>query len=146
MSYLHCPTCKRAYNIAISTQCPNCPVPVQLVDAAEDIVVAAEALARAMARATPDERDDAMGRMDRLALPAPGAKPVTFHGAMLRTIREAVGPTQLPPPPKPQPLLAAVAQSLIERATDRIVDLRERIERRAPRLKRITARLRALAA
>jgi len=152
MSYLHCPTCKRAYNIAISTQCPSCPVPVQLVDGAEDIVVAAEALARAMARATPDERDDAMGRMDRLALPAPGAKPVTFHGGMLRTIREALDPpaASLPPPQRPQPLLAAVAQSLIERATAKVVDLRDRLEKRAPRLRerisRTTARLRALAA
>src|ERR1051325_11066030 len=59
MSYLHCPTCKKAYNVAISTQCPNCPVPVQAVDAAEDILIAAEALARAMARATPDERSEA---------------------------------------------------------------------------------------
>src|SRR4051794_18397993 len=106
MSYLHCPTCKRAFNMAISAQCPSCPVPAQLVDPAEDIVAAAEALSRAMARANPDERDDAMGRMDRLALPAPGAKPVTFHGAMLRNIREALEPTQMPPPQKPQPLVA----------------------------------------
>lgn len=148
MSYLHCPTCKRAFNMAVSAQCPNCPVPAQIVDPAEDIVAAAEQLSRAMARATPDERDEAMGRMDRLALPAPGAKPVTFHGAMLKSIREALDPpaATLPPPPRPQPLLAAVAQSLMERVTDRVVDLRERLERRSPLFRRAAARMRALAA
>jgi hypothetical protein len=140
MSYLHCPTCKRAYNVATSTQCPNCPVPATLVDPAEDIVAAAELLARAMARATPDERDDAMGRMDRLALPAPGAKPVTFHGAMIRSIREALEPTMAPPPPKPQRLVTAIALSLIDRVVDhpRALEMRERasrlVARKAPRL------------
>ncbi|HUS31531.1 MAG TPA: hypothetical protein VMZ53_23660 [Kofleriaceae bacterium] len=145
MSYLHCPTCKRAYNVAISTQCPSCPVPVQLVDAAEDIVAAAEALARAMQRATPDERDDAMGRMDRLALPAPGAKPVTFQGAMLRSIREALDPP--PAAHKPQPLVATIARALIERVVDhpRAIEMRERLARRAPRLREGWRRVRALA-
>jgi hypothetical protein len=104
MSYLHCPTCKCAYNFALSTQCPNCPVPASAVDATEDIIAAAEQLARAMARATPSERKAATARMDQLALPAPGAKPVTFHGGMLRSIREALEPVAPPPVPKPQPL------------------------------------------
>ncbi len=67
MSYLHCPTCKCAYNIAVLAQCPNCPVPASEVDPTEDIVVAAEQLARAMARATPLERQAAVARMDLLA-------------------------------------------------------------------------------
>lgn len=140
MSYLHCPTCKRAYSVATSTQCPNCPVTATVVDPAEDIVAAAESLARAMARATPDEREDAMGRMDRLALPAPGAKPVTFHGAMLRSIREAIDPPQKLPPPRPQSLVTAIALSLIDRVVDhpRAVEMRERasrlVARKAPRL------------
>jgi hypothetical protein len=164
VSYLHCPTCKRAFNIAISTQCPNCPVPVQVVDAAEDIVVAAEALARAMQRATPDERDDAMGRMDRLALPAPNAKPVTFQGAMLRSIREALDPPPAPQP-KPQHLVTTIAKALIERVVDHpraislrdafaslrgpakpdLAEMRERLARRAPRLREGWRRVRALA-
>ena len=118
-------------------------MPAQLVDPAEDIVAAAEQLARAMARATPDERDDAMGRMDRLALPAPGAKPVTFHGAMLRSIREAIDP---PPPARvarKQPLLALVATRMLER-------LAPHVERYAPRARELStglrARVRALAA
>lgn len=146
MSYLHCPSCKRAYNLAVDRACPSCPVPAQLVDPAEDIVAAAEQLARAMARATPDERDDAMGRMDRLALPAPGAKPVTFHGAMLRSIREAIDPTAPTPPPRvarKQPLLALVATRMLER-------LAPHVERYAPRARELStglrARVRALAA
>lgn len=162
MSYLHCPTCKRAYNVETYAQCPSCPVAASLVDPAEDIVAATEALARAMARATPDERDDAMTRMDRLALPAPGAKPVTFHGAMIRSIREALDPvgasesrplqsrpTEPPPPPKPQSLVTAIAVSLIDRVVDhpRAIAMRDRardvIVRKAPRL---WDRVRALAA
>jgi hypothetical protein len=148
MSYLHCQSCKRDYNIAVDRSCPSFPVPATLVDPAEDIVAATEQLARAMARATPDEREDAMGRMDRLALPAPGAKPVTFHGAMVRSIREALDP---PPAPRHthrrQPLLAMVATRMLER-------LAPHVERYAPRARELAgmkidglrARMRALAA
>ena len=95
MSYLHCPTCQRAYNLATDPLCPYCPVPATQVDPTEDIVAAAEQLARAMARATPSERTAATSRLDMLALPAPNAKPVTFHGGMLRSIREALEPVEL---------------------------------------------------
>jgi len=139
MSYLHCPTCKRAYNISVDSQCPFCPVPATQVDPTEDIVAAAEQLARAMARATPSERSAAMQRMDNLALPAPGAKPATFHGGMIRAIRDALEPVAPAPVPKPQPLLAAIAFAVLER-----------IGERAPRLRRagsfLKARVRALAA
>jgi hypothetical protein len=59
---------------------------------------------------------------------------------MLKAIREALEPTQLPPPPKPQPLLTAIAYAVVER-----------IAARAPRrLRRVAAlvesRVRALAA
>jgi len=165
MSYLHCPTCKCAYNIAVSALCPNCPVPMSEVDPAEDIVAAAERLAHAMARATPSERKTATSRMDQLALAersvcdgplgsmtrGPGAKPVTFHGAMLRSIREAIEPASPPPPPKPQPLLAAIAFAVIERISDRINETAPRLVERIPaRLRRagslVRARMRALAA
>jgi hypothetical protein len=151
MSYLHCPTCKCAYNIALTALCPNCPVPASEVDPTEDIVAAAEQLARAMARATPSERKEATSRMDHLALPAPGAKPVTFHGAMLRSIREAIEPVAPPPVPKPQPLLAAIAYAVVERITERIHDKAPQLMERIPsRLRRagslVRARMRALAA
>ena len=130
MSYLHCPTCKCAYNIALSALCPNCPVPMTEVDPTEDIIAAAERLAHAMARATPSERKAATMRMDQLALPAPDAKPVTFHGAMLRSIREAIEPVAPPPVPKPQPLLTAIAFAVIERISERAPRLVERIPTR----------------
>ena len=146
MSYLHCPTCKRAYNIAHSLQCPNCPVAATEVDATEDIVAAAEQLARAMARATPQEREAATARMDHLALPAPGAKPVTFHGAMLRSIRDALEPIAPPPVARPQPLLAAIAYAIAERLSDRITELSARapqlVDRIPSRLRRATSRMR----
>jgi hypothetical protein len=141
MSYLHCPTCKRAFNLATSATCPSCPVAATLVDPAEDIVSATEQLARAMARATPDERTEAMGRMDRLALPAPGAKPVTFHGAMIKSIRDALDPQ--PAPRRRQPLLAQLASRVI-------AELAPHVARYAPRAREVStglrARMRALAA
>jgi hypothetical protein len=151
MSYLHCPTCKCAYNITVSALCPTCPVPASQVDPTEDIVAAAEQLARAMARATPSERKAATGRMDQLALPAPGAKPVTFHGAMLRSIRDALEPVAPPPVPKPQPLLAAIAFAVVERISDKLNEKAPQLMERIPsRLRRagslVRARVRALAA
>lgn len=148
MSYLHCPTCKCAYNIALTALCPNCPVPASEVDPTEDIVAAAEQLARAMARATPSERKAATSRMDHLALPAPGAKPVTFHGAMLRSIRDAIEPVAPPPVPKPQPLLAAIAYAVVERISERIHDKAPQLMAKIPsRLRRAGSLVRrALAA
>lgn len=159
MSYLHCPTCQRAYNVATDPLCPYCPVPATQVDPTEDIVAAAEQLARAMARATPSERTAATSRLDMLALPAPNAKPVTFHGGMLRSIREALEPVELPPPPKPQPLLTAIAYAVVERISaraDRLVSRAGALAARAedlaaktPRLRRVASlvsRVRALAA
>lgn len=150
MSYLHCPTCKCAYNIAVSAQCPNCPVPASEVDPTEDIVAAAELLARAMARATPTERKAAVARMDMLALPAPGHAPAAFDSATLRSIRGAIEPVA-PPPPKPQPLLAAIAYAVVERITDRLHEKAPQLMERIPsRLRRagslVRARMRALAA
>ena len=151
MSYLHCPTCKCAYNVALSTLCPNCPVPMSEVDPTEDIVAAAEQLARAMARATPSERKAATSRMDQLALPAPGAKPVTFHGGMLQSIRNALEPVAPPPVPKPQPLLTAIAYAVVERLTDKLHEKAPQLMERIPsRLRRAGSlfreRMRSLAA
>ena len=65
---------------------------------------------------------------------------MTFHGGMLRAIREAIEPTELPPPPKPQPLLTAIAYAVVEK-----------IAARTPRRLRkmaalVESRVRALAA
>ena len=138
MSYLHCPTCHHAYNVAVYSQCPFCPVAATVVDPSTDIVMAAEQLARAIARANPMQRDTALARMDRLALPAPdSARDPMANGETLRQIRAALAPPP-PPPPAPKPLLVQVALAVLTRIESR------------PRLRRATdlirARVRALAA
>jgi hypothetical protein len=67
VSYLHCPSCAHAYNLEREPACPHCRAPAhppaaRLVpsrDAVADIVIAATQLARALARATPAERQAA---------------------------------------------------------------------------------------
>ena len=74
MSYLHCPSCQHAYNLAREAACPRChagphgrtPTTIIIEDreaeplsATAEIVAAAVALARAIKRATPAERDAA---------------------------------------------------------------------------------------
>ena len=74
MSYVHCPTCQRAYHLGRDKTCPRCvalapacderrperePEPPRPVDPIADIVLAATQLARALARATPAQRDAA---------------------------------------------------------------------------------------
>jgi hypothetical protein len=139
MSYLHCPTCQHAYNVAVYSACPFCPVTATVVDPSTDIVHAAEQLARAIARASVSERDAALARMDRLALPAPDSGPVRTAppDATLRQIRTVLLPPP-PPPAPPKPLLVQVALAVLTR-----IEARPRL-RRATDL--IRARVRALAA
>ncbi|HTR54509.1 MAG TPA: hypothetical protein VMJ10_27650 [Kofleriaceae bacterium] len=134
MSYTHCPTCQRAFNLAISAACPYCPVPAVPVDASEDIVAAAELLARAMTRATPAERSAAAARLDRIALPAPNAAPAPLSSAVLRQIRATLAPPVAADAPTPRPLLATIAFAVLARLESR------------PRLRGMLARVRALAA
>lgn len=140
MSYLHCPTCQRAYNVATQPACPYCPVAATVVDPCADIVAAAEQLARAMARATPAERTTAFARMDQLALPAPGVETHALHS--IRAAFAPPPPAPPLPPPRPQPLLAQIAMAVITR-------IETRLESR-PRLRRATdlirTRIKALAA
>ncbi len=133
MSYLHCPTCQRAYNVATQSACPFCPIATTVVDPSTDIVTAAEQLARAIARATPAERDAALARMDRRALPAPGA-------VAIDQIRAALLPAE-PPPPPPRPLLLRAAQAVIVR-----IESHPRLRRATDLLRTARDRVRALAA
>jgi hypothetical protein len=59
-SYVHCPTCQRAYDVAREPSCPRCRKPANAAastaDPVADIILAATQLARAIARATPTER------------------------------------------------------------------------------------------
>ncbi len=137
MSYLHCPTCQRAYNVAVQPACPFCPVPATAVDPTEDIVVAAERLASAVARASAAERGAAVARMERLALPGPDAPPTPFPGEVLRSIRDALDPQPVVTPP-PRPLLATIAMAVLTR-----LESRPRLHRA---LMSVRARVRALAA
>ena len=96
MSYLHCPTCACAYNVAREPACPRCGIrPGTPVDPTADIVSAVEQLARAMARATPIEIIAAQSQLDarnsQLALPAPGQTGGPSP-SLLRAVRAALEP------------------------------------------------------
>jgi hypothetical protein len=109
VSYLHCPTCQHAYNLAREPACPRChatahaaaaPTPVRALappplSPTAEIVACAVALARALRRATPAERDAAR--------------------ASLGLVRAALAP---PPRMLRRPtLLAAAVVSLLARVT-----------------------------
>ncbi len=98
MSYLHCPTCACAYNVAREPACPRCGSRAGTpVDPTDDVITAVEQLARAMARATPSQIASAeatlAARDTQLALPAPGA-----HAApppsVLRAVRAVLAPAE----------------------------------------------------
>jgi hypothetical protein len=89
MSYVHCSACQRAYNHAVQPVCPYCPVTATVVDPADDIVAAADQLARALARATPAERALAAARLPQLAIqlaPPPLAKPEPVRPTLAHAI------------------------------------------------------------
>lgn len=115
MSYLHCPTCRCAYNLATQPTCPSCGVrpgmPVAPPGPTEAIVEAAEALAKAIRRANPMQLAKARAELAarglvkavRAALPKPPApkaiEPVVPRAqqAMLTTVVIAML-TRLPRP------------------------------------------------
>jgi hypothetical protein len=104
MSYLHCPTCQCAYNVARQAACPTCGISAGVpADPTEAVVAAAEQLARAVARATPVQLAQAQAELAMRdatkALPAPSAIP-TAAPSILRAIRAALAP---PPPAQSSP-------------------------------------------
>src|SRR5262245_9615225 len=121
MSYLHCPACSRAFNLAVHASCPSCPVAAVPVDPVEDVVAAAESLARALAQASPAQRAAAAARLrppgthgeNQLAAPPVDAAPVDHAGA-LRSIGSALMPAPRPLPRR-QPLLATLALAMLDR-------------------------------
>jgi len=116
MSYLHCPTCSHAFNLAVTSQCPVCPVPATLVDPTDDIVAATEALARALARATPAQRDAAALELGT----APAVMTIT-------------APHVAKAAPSPR-LLTRLAESLVDRAMPALADLRDRARKLEPKV------------
>lgn len=92
MSYLHCPTCQRAYNVANLAACPACGVRVGApADPVDDIVTMAEQLRRAVARATPEQLEAARVRLGSPALPeTPDSRPRALLGPGTQTLLAAV--------------------------------------------------------
>jgi hypothetical protein len=116
MSYLHCPTCSHAFNLAVTSQCPVCPVPATLVDPTDDIVAATEALARALARATPAQRSAAAAEL--------GTAPPIMSITAPNVARAAPAPR----------LLTRLAESLADRAMPALAHLRDRARRLEPKV------------
>lgn len=95
MSYLHCPTCSCAYNVAREPACPRCGVrPGTPADPSDDVIAAVEQLARAIARATPGELAVAEATLDarlaQLALPASTARADAAPPELVRAVRSAL--------------------------------------------------------
>jgi len=120
MSYLHCPTCHCAYNVAKQAACPTCGVRAGApLDPTDDVVAAAEQLARAVARATPAQLAAAQAalamREAQKPLPAPSAIPTTAT-SFLRAVRAALAPSpHVVTGPASKALLTTVALALLTR-------------------------------
>ncbi|MGE0547703.1 MAG: hypothetical protein AB7O24_27515 [Kofleriaceae bacterium] len=119
MSYVHCPTCRNAYNVETSPSCPTCPVHASLEtpDPAREVVAAAEQLARAMARASTAEIARAEAELDDraelLGLPSGGDAHTAPAPSLLRAVRAAMAP---PPPqqsPRAEPELRTMLTSVV---------------------------------
>jgi hypothetical protein len=138
VSYLHCPACQRAYNVAREPACPSCGIRPG-GSPTDDVVRAAEQLARAIGRAAPAELAAAEATLEtrsaRLALPASTAdgslgSPASAASAapsILRAVRAALFPAPAAPPPTGahQALLATVVLALLTRvAPQRSLPLR----------------------
>jgi hypothetical protein len=129
MSYLHCPVCSRAFNLAQHPSCPSCPVVATPVDPVEDVVAAAEALSRALAHATPAQRAAAATRIRLPGISSTLASSLTGSRALT------------PAPPPAAPRRSRWLASLAAFAVDRLAE-------RAPKrlLRAVHAGVRALAA
>ena len=145
MSYLHCPSCQCAYNVAKQAACPTCGVRAGApTDPTEDVIAAAEQLARAVARATPVQLATAQAELAmrdaQKALPAPSMLPAAAS-SILRAVRAALAP----PPPAPHVVSGHAQKALL---TTVVIALLTRLPRpRAwaethvlPRSKRLLAR------
>jgi hypothetical protein len=112
MSYLHCPVCSRAFNLAQHPSCPSCAVAATPVDPVNDVVAAAESLARALAQATPAQRAAAAARVQLRSLAPETSGAET---AALLPIRSALTPLPQPAVPRRSRWLAALAVTALDR-------------------------------
>jgi hypothetical protein len=114
MSYVHCPSCSHAFNLASQPMCPACGTRelAVLADPVDAIVAAAEQLARAMARATSEQLAIASAAMDRRWRVADDTQPSILHA-----IRGALRPAPEPvvTGPAKHALLATVVMAVLTR-------------------------------
>jgi hypothetical protein len=145
MSYLHCPVCSRAFNVAQHPSCPSCPVPAQPVDPVDDLIAAAESLARALAQATPAQRAAVATRLHLPELsPAP---PALVESAALPSIRGAL--TAAPQSARrTSRWLAALAVAALDRVAPHAAAALDRVAPHAPKrlLRAVHAGVKAFAA
>jgi hypothetical protein len=132
MSYLHCPTCQCAYNLSSQASCPRCGARAGApLDPTEDVIAAAEQLARAVGRATPVQLAQAQAELAmrdaNRALPAPGALPSTAP-SLLRAVRAALAPA--PRTSNANPVVTGHAQQAL--LTTVVLALLTRIPRPRP--------------
>ncbi|HEY0480446.1 MAG TPA: hypothetical protein VGD37_23160 [Kofleriaceae bacterium] len=133
MSYLHCPTCRRAYNLATQPTCPHCAA-MAAATAPPTLTAAVEQLANALARATPAERAAAVAGLAHLAGHAGDAAPPD-DAAASRALQRTRPPVRRAS--RYRPLLAAIASAVVERLAPHAP---ERL------LRAVQARVKALAA
>lgn len=124
MSYVHCPDCQRAYNLIGSPACPHCGVRAGApADPTEDILVAADQLARAIARATPEQlaRADLRLRIRtaRLALPSPDRRDFSAPPSIVGAVRTALLPAGKEPKRRLRDRITDAANLWIERLPSR---------------------------
>jgi len=111
MSYLHCPTCSRAFNLAQHPSCPSCPVRAVPVDPVADLVAAVDALARALAYATPAQRAAAATRVSLPEL----APPAGAESAAVPASRGALTPVPQAAVSRQPRWLAVLAVAALDR-------------------------------
>jgi len=134
MSYLHCPVCSRAFNVAQHPTCPSCRVPARPVDPVDDLVAAAEALSRALAHATPAQRAAAAMRTQLPDLSP--ATPALADSATLRSVHGALTPAPPSAARRPSRWLATLAVAALDRLAPHAVAAFDRVAPHAPRLLR----------
>jgi hypothetical protein len=118
MSYVHCPACSRAYNVAREPGCPGCrakqPAPVEA--RGTDAVSTADALVRALDSASADERA--------------AIEQMLAGTGLLRSSTELVRTT--PPPPREHRLITAtraIARRVVESGYAKFLDAKSQFTR-----------------
>jgi hypothetical protein len=131
VSYLHCPRCAHAFNLATQPACPGCGTrPGAPADAAEDVIAAWEQLARAISRATPEQLASAEARLGSSGGLVRAARPALVPQVIVRSrlAEGAVEDASIKPAPAPgrTALLATVAIALLTRLARRPLRQRAR--------------------